>query len=244
MKEIIRRIILSLLAGIMMLCTGCTASAAAGTAAGAGLPGLDALRDRAGLEGVWYEQAPYGAVVTISGNTLHVEQSYPSGDGWSDDVTFRLRSGREYMELVPDDEYFGYIDLWYDASTEQLIFHTLPHTDGDGGYHTILFLKTEYEAPPEPVYGERTDRSDPSAPRTFADHTVRRLTLHVYEPYRDSGDMAQELPVEGEYGYELTAAEDGSARITADFYDGPEGNGVKVSPERMEELAALLVHIA
>ncbi len=235
MKRSIRGIIPAMLAGILMLTTGCAV-----IAGGAGLPGLDALRGAADLEGIWYEQDLYGDVATITGNTLRLDRSFPSGDSWSEETAFRLKPSGQYLELVPAEDFFAYIDLWYDPADRQLIFHTLPHTDGDGGYHTVIFLKTEYTPPPEPVYGERTDRSDPSAPHDFATHTVKTLSLHVYEPYIDSGDMAPELPTEGEYSYSLTVRDDGSAWIASDFYDGEDGSGVRISGERLGELEELL----
>ena len=237
MKRSIRCSMFLLLAMSLMLAPGCAANAGS---AGSGLPGLQALRGAAHLEGVWYEQAPYGDVVTISGNTLLLERSFPSGDSWSEETAFRLQPSGTYLELVPEEEYFAYIDLWYDAEEEQLLFHTLPHTDGDGGYHTVVFLKSEYTPPPEPVYGERTDRSDPSAPHSFASHAVRALSLHVYEPYIESYDMAPELPTEGEYSYTLEVRDDGSAWITSDFYDGGDGSGVRISADRLHEIETLL----
>ena len=235
MKRSIRGIIFAVLAASLMLTPGCAV-----IAGGAGLPGLDALRGAADLEGIWYEQDLYGDVATITGNTLRLDRNYPSGDSWSEETAFRLKPSGQYLELVPEEEFFAYIDLWYDPAGRQLIFHTLPHTDGDGGYHTVIFLKTEYTPPPEPVYGERTDRSDPSAPHDFASHAVRTLSLHVYEPYIESYDMAPELPTEGEYSYSLTVRDDGSAWVASDFYGGDDGSGVRISAERLDEIETLL----
>ncbi|MBR2121951.1 MAG: hypothetical protein IJ930_03310 [Lachnospiraceae bacterium] len=186
------------------------------------------------LQGVWYEQSEYADVLTINGNRM----TLAGWNGYKEETSFKLVKDRQngYMELVPEDEYFAYVDLWYDAAENRLIFHTLPHMDGDGGYHTVIFLRTEYTPPPPPVYGERKDRSDPDAQHVFEDHNVRHLTLHIYEPYRESYDMAPEPPTQGEYSYELKTDEEGNALVTSDFYPP----GVEFSPERMEELIRIL----
>ncbi|MBO5998977.1 MAG: hypothetical protein J6P87_04740 [Lachnospiraceae bacterium] len=209
--------------------------------AGAVLAGsgkLTGIFGRAGdlreLQGIWYEQSEYADVLTIKGSRMKLA----TWNGYEEETPFKLVKSREngYLELVPEDEYFKYVDLWYDTAEEKLIFHTLPHMDGDGGYHTVIFLKTAYVAPPPPVYGERKDNSDPDAQHEFEDHTVRRLSLHIYEPGRESYDMAPEQPVQGEYSYELETDEDGNAFLTSDFYPP----GVEFSAERMAELTELL----
>lgn len=167
-----------------------------------------------GLEGTWYEQEDYGGTLVIDGDTM----TYYSPYDYTFDVTYTTKKAEKNMiEIIPDEEYWIYIDIFYDPEEEVLTGHDMPHTDGDGGYHLHTFKKTEYVAPPPPVYGERTDNSNADAPKEFADYTVRSLSLQVYEPHRDSGDMAPEQPVQGWYEYELTVNEDGTGTIVSDF---------------------------
>ncbi len=69
----------------------------------------------------------------------------------------------------------------------------------------------------------------------LSDYTISRLTLEVYEPYRDSGDMAPEPPEEGFYSYELTANGDGTGRISSNFF-----REVNVSASQLEDLSEII----
>ena len=169
-------------------------------------------KERRSWEGIWYEQASDGAAVEIDETSI----TY-CGSGFSDTTGYSAVSGSGRTELVPEDEFWYFCDIFYDEGTDILTMHDLPHMDGDGGYHLITFLRTEYEEPPEPVYGERVDRSDPDAKKDFDDYQIRALTLDLYEPGVESGDMAEPEPREGAYSYELSVDENGEAWIRSDF---------------------------
>ena len=85
------------------------------------------------------------------------------------------------------------------------------------------FKRKVYVKPPEPVYGDRVDASDPAAPKDFAEHAIESLVLDVYEPTRQYGDMAPEEPREGQYHYE----------IRRNAKDGAEIEYVEITKEEM-----------
>ena len=165
-----------------------------------------------GWEGTWYEQDPYGGSVEIDDTTIAYY-----GLNYSTETSYSAVSSGGTTELVPEEEYWYFCDIFYDEKEDVLTMHDLPHTDGDGGYHLITFLRTEYVAPPEPVYGERHDNSDPDARKEFEDYSIRSLSLDLYEPGVDSGDMAEPEPRRGVYSYELSVDENGEAVICSDF---------------------------
>ena len=183
-----------------------------------------------GPEGTWYEQEENGGVLTVSGKKMtytHWDYTFTTG--------FSTKKSGGKTEIVPDEEYWVLIDIFYDPSEDVITGHDMPHTDGDGGYHLHTFARSEYVAPPPPVYGERTDNTDPDARKTFSDYTVKTLSLKLVEPWRDPGDMAVEQPQNGYYEYELTVGEDGTGTISSDFC-----HPVEFGPEKQEELRALL----
>lgn len=180
-------------------------------------------------DGTWYEQNENGGIITIKNNTISYHDEY-----YDAEVRYEPSNTTEGFELVPTEDWY-YIDIFYNAKDDVLTMHDLPHTDGDGGYHLYTFLRTEYVAPPEPVYGERTDKSDPDAPKEFSDYTIRSLTLDVYEPWRDNGDMAPEQPSQGEYSYELSVTDDGTGTLVSSFCQE-----VTVSEEQLQELSGIL----
>ncbi|MBR3306807.1 MAG: hypothetical protein IKI75_06085 [Lachnospiraceae bacterium] len=184
-----------------------------------------------GMLGVWYEQSENRRTLTVTADELVI-----SSADWSSNSAYELKPADEGMELVMKDEYWPFPDVFYYPDEERIIMHTMPHLDGDGGYKLMVFLKQRYEIPPAPVYGERTDNSDPDAPKSFTDHSVQELSLKVYEPTRQYGDMAPEEPREGWYEYSLTRNPDGRAVIEYE----PCPVKITVSAERMEELAAFL----
>ena len=184
----------------------------------------------ADLDGVWYEQGLNGGTITIKGSTM----TFTRGD-FSDSSSFSAKLGSHRIELIPKEEYFVYVDIWYETDTGELIAHTWPHMDGDGGYHVIHFARTEYEAPPAPVYGETVDSSDPDAPKEFESYEVCTLTLDVTEPWRDSGDMAPEPPTQGSYHYSLVAQTAESGVLGSDFC-----RDIPVDGEWLEKLSGML----
>lgn len=188
-----------------------------------------------GPEGFWYEQIPDGGTLTVTDRMLLYEHA-----NFSDDVSYKKgeESGGK-IELIPDEEWWYYIDIFYDIASDTISGHDLPHTDGDGGYHLYTFARTPYVAPPEPVYGERIDNSDPDAPKEFTNVSIRSLTLDVVEPSRPNGDMAPEQPDAGEYSYKLSVKEDGTGILSSDFC-----RDITVSEEQLKELADLFTDSA
>ena len=246
MKTIFRKSSLSALS--LALCLSLLLSACGSTAAtnntgssGAGItavPSKEAQKEKStadvstksgnAFEGIWYEQNDGGGVLTVSGSELHYKN-----DRYSSDTAFKTGAAKGSLtELIPDDEFWTFIDIFYDAEEDIITGHDLPHTDGDGGYHLYTFKRTEYVAPPEPVYGERVDNSDPGAPKEFERSAISYLEFSVIEPVRQNGDMAPEQPENGEYNYILEVNDDGTGILTSDFCQD-----IRVSEEQLEELA-------
>ncbi|MBR5422009.1 MAG: hypothetical protein IK115_12765 [Lachnospiraceae bacterium] len=184
-----------------------------------------------GMTGTWYEQSADGGILTVTED----EFTYSYNDH-SVSCTYSTKRNKEGLEIIPDDEDWWYPDIQYYKKEDKITMHTMPHTDGDGGYHLMTFLRTEYVAPPPVTYGERIDKSDASAPKSFSEHGVQELSLAVCEPSRVYGDMAPEEPREGSYAYRISRKEDGGGII--DYEPCPER--VELSAEEMEELAELL----
>ncbi|MCR5794583.1 MAG: hypothetical protein K6G61_04460 [Solobacterium sp.] len=192
--------------------------------------GAPSSSGHSGIEGVWYAQEPGGAVLTVAKDTLRYEHyDYTSKTKYSFGETTS-----EGTQILIRDEFWSLIDILYDSDADTITGHDLPHTDGDGGYHLHVFKRTEYVPTPEPVYGERTDRSDPDVPKEFTESRITGLQLTVTEPFRDSGDMAPEQPDAGDYSYTLAVKEDGTAVLSSDFC-----RDITVSGEQMEELGRL-----
>ena len=187
-------------------------------------------KGESGMEGLWYEQSLFGGTLTVTEDELIYEQN-----GYRSSTSYHTKSTKDYLELVPDDDWF-YPDVYYYADEERLIMHTMPHTDGDGGYRIMNFLRSPYVAPTEPVYGERKDAGDPAAPKDFADHAIESLSLDVYEPTRQYGDMAAEQPYEGEYHYRIRREDDGGAVIE----ESPCPEQIRMTPEELAELEELI----
>ena len=73
------------------------------------------------LQGTWYEQSLNGGVVEISGSNITYKR-----DDYSDRSRFRLERKDGHIQLTTADEYFMYVDIWYEADADELICHTWP----------------------------------------------------------------------------------------------------------------------
>ena len=196
--------------------------------------GMSAFGNQKGLkqlQGVWYEQAEDGDTLTIEGDKMHVQ-----GSTWSADGSFRVGDPKKeqdayaveknqgWLMLVPD-EYFFFYEMYLSPDGDELACYTMPHTDGDGGHHRLSYRKTPWVKPPEPVYGERTDRSDPSAPKDILKAAAEGLTVLDMEFYDEGAymppgwDMAQLYPAPGVYAYQVTALPEGTARLKTNLFE-------------------------
>ncbi|MCR5250047.1 MAG: hypothetical protein K6E50_05520 [Lachnospiraceae bacterium] len=184
-----------------------------------------------GISGTWYEQSESGGILTLTEDEI----SYDYND-YVVSSSYHVKNNKDGFEILPVDNSWYYPDIRYYKKEDKITMHTMPHTDGDGGYHLLTFLRTEYVAPPPVSYGERVDNSDASAAKSFSVHDVAELSLAVYEPNRAMGDMAPPEPREGAYEYKITRNDDGSALI--DYAPCPER--VELTPADMKELAELL----
>ena len=183
--------------------------------------------------GTWYEQSENGGILIIeSGKMTYRHYDYTF------ETTLRKGVYRDHqLELIPDEEYWVLIDIFYDADNDIITGHDLPHTDGDGGYHLITFKRTEYVAPPEPVYGDRTDTSDPDAKKDFSGAQITRLELNVTEPFRANGDMAPEQPDSGDYWYLLTVNEDGTGLLSSNLCQD-----ITITKEQVSEINEFFIN--
>ena len=210
------------------------------------------VRAASPVSGTWYEQAENGDVLTVSDQKVHLKigwsdyeseeaytlvgaESLEKGEAWSPE--------RKEGNLALKQEGFGVFgEIYYLPEEDTLVCYDWPHTDGDGGHHRHVFLRTPYEAPPEPTYGVRTDSSDPDAPKTLpADwpQQFRKLEMSFYdEGVVQYPDMAMQYPAAGTYQYSLTM-QDGTAVLTSDFCPNP----VALSGEALQQvLAAVTEH--
>ncbi len=181
-------------------------------------------------EGTWYEQSANESVLILKGSKL----TYQHGD-YSTRTKFVTKKSKGAIEILPDDKYFTLIDITYDPDEDEILAHTMPHTDGDGGYHLLTYKRTEYVAPPPPVYGDRIDNSDPDAAKVISDYTLLNLSFEIYEPWVSYGDMTMEPPQEGQYAYRLDVQEDGSALLSSDFC-----RTITISSEKVNEIEAFM----
>ena len=190
------------------------------------IPEADPQSGTKSYEGTWYNQSVNETVLTIRGSEITYD-----GYGYSETSKFKTKKSSGQIQILPEDELFIYVDIFYDPDADVLTAHTMPHMDGDGGYHLLTFARSEYVAPPPPVYGDRADQSDPDAVKEFKDYSLKHLTFSVHEPRRDYGDMAEQPPREGDYAYELIVNEDRSAMLASDFCQS-----VAVTEDRLKEI--------
>ena len=188
-----------------------TAGSAAGNSGGTVIRGDSPV-------GTWYEQAPNGSTLVIGKDKIR----YFSGNSdYTQECDLKIvQEASQVLLETKEDDWFVYVDMSYDREKDMVTGHTMPHMDGDGGYHLVEFLRTEYVPPAPPVYDPPVDNSDPDAQKEFADLTIRSMRVSfydggIYQPPDSS--MAQEHPYADEYSYDLTVLEDGTALVSSSF---------------------------
>jgi len=208
---------------IMLLTLGCAISAACTT-------------DVAGA-GTWYEQNENGGVLTVGASTLTFtrEGEY----GFTESVKYKAeRKGGETLFKVEDGGLFFFVDISYDAKQEKIIAYTQPMLDGDGGYKRTEFARTAYVPPAPPVYAPPVDNSDANAKKDFADLTIRAMKVSFHDeggPKNSGSDLPPEPPYEGDYAYDLTVLDNGTARVSSSFC-----REIALSETAVDELQSLV----
>ncbi|MBQ9420868.1 MAG: hypothetical protein IJU30_03825, partial [Lachnospiraceae bacterium] len=186
-------------------------------------------------EGIWYEQAPMGGRLEIGKDKI----KYISGHSdYTDESELKIVKNGSEVLLETAEEWFAYIDMSYDRETDTVYGHTMPHTDGDGGYHLIEFRRTEYVPPAAPVYDPPVDNSDPDAQKEFADTTIRAMKVFFYDEgiyHSPDSSMAPEPPYADEYSYDLTVQDDGTALVSSSFCQE-----IELPKRTVEKLQALI----
>ena len=186
------------------------------------------------VQGTWYEQAENGDVLTISGDKIHLKSGWTDYEADSRFTVVRADQLEEAEAWSPEreagnlglkqDNYYVFFEIYYLPDEDSLVCYDMPHTDGDGGHHRHLFLRTPYVAPPEPTYGERTDASDKNAPKSLPAgwmQKFRKMEMSFFDAgVQQYPDMAIQYPAEGIYQYTITA-EGGNAVLTSDFCPEP-----------------------
>ena len=171
--------------------------------------------------GIWYEQDEYGGILEITEDKIIYSWENLSGEEYSTDSEcwFEEKSDRILISTKEEDLFY-YVDMYYDREQDIIVGYTWPVMDGDGGYHYTEFHRTEYIAPPPPVYDPPVDLSDPDAQKEFDDLTFTHMSVFFYdegEYYDPSSSMAMEPPYPDEYSYDLYVQEDGSALVSSSF---------------------------
>ena len=188
-----------------------------GTAAAAGTSAGSAAVKGDSPEGTWYEQDLNGGTLVIGKDKI----KYFSGNSdYTDESDLKIVKNGSEILLETAEEWFVFVDMSYDRETDTVYGHTMPHMDGDGGYHLITFKRTEYVPPAPPVYDPPVDNSDPDAQKEFADLTIRSMKVSFYDEgvyHSPDSSMAAEPPYADEYSYDLTVQEDGTALVSSSF---------------------------
>ena len=191
------------------------------------------------LLGIWYEQEDFGGTLEITeSKIIYTWESYSGGE-YSTDADYTLKdTGKRILIETEEEDYFFYVDMYYDKEQDIVAGYTMPVLDGDGGYKYTEFLRTEYVAPPPPEYPPAEDKSDPDAKKTFDDLTIYHLKASFYDPgpYHDPySSMAQEPPYPDHYSYDLTVQKDGSALCSSSFCQE-----IELSKEIVDKLQELV----
>ncbi len=192
---------------------------------------------RGGYTGAWYEQNENGGTLTVDGSTL----TYAREGDYAFTESAKYKAEAKFGETllkVADGELFFFVDISYDARADKIIAYTQPMLDGDGGYKRTEFKRTAYVAPAPVVYDPPVDKSDANAKKDFGDLTIRAMKVSFYDEgtYHDpSSDMAPQPPYEGDYSYDLTVSDDGTARVSSPFC-----REITLSEEKVEKLQALV----
>ena len=145
-----------------------------GSSANAGGPEQGTAAKGNSPVGTWYEQNISGDILEVTKNKISCRSSVSD---YVFETKYKTRKEKDKLLLETEDEFYVYVDMYYDAKEDILYGHTMPHTDGDGGYHLIEFRRTVYVAPPPPTYPAPVDNSDPAAQKEFADLTIKSMKV-------------------------------------------------------------------
>ena len=202
-----------------------------GSSANAGGPEQGTAAKGNSPVGTWYEQNISGDILEVTKNKISCRSSVSD---YVFETKYKTRKEKDKLLLETEDEFYVYVDMYYDAKEDILYGHTMPHTDGDGGYHLIEFRRTVYVAPPAPTYPAPVDNSDPAAQKEFADLTIKSMKVSFYDegvPYDINSSMAPQPPFADDYSYELEVLEDGSGRVSSSFCQE-----ISISGETVDQL--------
>jgi len=190
-----------------------------------------------GYTGTWYEQNANGGVLTVDGSTLTFARE--GAYAFTESAKYKAESrGGETLLKVDEGELFFFVDISYDAKADKIVAYTQPMLDGDGGYKRTEFARTAYVAPAPVVYDPPVDKSDANAKHDFDDLTVRAMKVSFYDeggPAYSDSSMPPEPPYEGNYSYELTVSDDGTARVSSSFC-----REIALSEAAVDELQAMV----
>ena len=170
------------------------------------------------LQGKWYEQRKGGAVITIEKEHITYEE-----DGESTGSGFCVRkteNGYNEWDIWTaagfKTRWSGYEKLtycYYEDLDEGEIMTRLAMVVYDMKYTPRQFRRDPYKAP---EYGEVHINTNEKAIKWFQDYRVRKLSLKVQVPFKEStGMMAPMPPYQGYYTFDIERTEDGGGIIKA-----------------------------
>ena len=166
------------------------------------------------LLGKWYEQCGNGAVLTVEERTLIYEKY-----GEKKTASYALKQDPDSKSDwilcandIPDSftrfVYHTSVNPEYCALTTRMNMVVY-----DMQYSPRCFEREPYEAP---KYGEVHINTNEKAIKWFQDYRVRKLSLKVQVPFKESsGMMAPMPPYHGYYTFDIERTEDGGGIIKA-----------------------------
>ena len=175
------------------------------------------------LEGMWYEQtAERPDTISIRGNHLTYTYGFevPEGATWDNigyDGSFTLKEGARRREISLSKNSSLYLDDFYYDSQEDCIRTSVFVMDlGDEGAE---FRRTPYTPPPEPVYGERADNSDPDAEKVirWEDAQSIHASFFIHPNYRGYTVNTTYLPAPGRYDYAIEIKDGKAVSVTSNY---------------------------
>ena len=189
---------------------------------------------KSALDGTWYEQASENADrIEISGGRLRYLYGFETPDpvAYSGRFTLKDDGSRKQIELDKNAEF--YEELFYDPGQDIIVSEMFVL---DYGTMSHEFRRTPYVAPPEPVYGERIDLSDPDAPKEIRWDDAALIEMSFYETVDYSHYMMSTvfLPKTGRYEYAVRT-ENGVRMIASNFCSAE----IPLPEETWEELREL-----
>ncbi len=193
------------------------------------------------LLGKWYEQCGNGAVLTVEERTLIYEKY-----GEKKTASYALKQDPDSKSDwilcandIPDSftrfVYHTSVDPEYCALTTRMNMVVY-----DMQYSPRCFEREPYEAP---KYGEVHINTNEKAIKWFQDYRVRKLSLKVQVPFKESsGMMAPMPPYHGYYTFDIERTEDGGGILKAVMDNGgcaPGSLGTNMSGGMMMMMAGI-----